>query len=204
MNWNLIFVIIIMIVLLRALWLHIKANNAKTESFKALPQKDKLAVLKECLLNNPTEVNLQNLADFCKNNQIDVNVEDYRPFLKKQLSLSQKKDAIAEDNELFSEESIWIDKILPLEFKEAELFFETNDVKSATECVLEGISRLYSDQAIEKSLQNMESYYPKAIKLLESYKKLEKLRDECNADEKSLDLLRKQRDAWQEDLLTIE
>lgn len=204
MNWNLIFVIVIMLVLLRALWLHIKANNAKTEAFKALPPKDKLAVLKECLLNNPVEANLQNLAEFCKKYDIDVDMEAYRPFFAKQLELSKKKDAIAEDNELFEQESIWIDQILPFEFKEAEEARHSGDEKSALERTLEGISRLYSDQAIEKQLKSMESYYPKATKLLENYEILAKTRDESKADDKSLEKLRKQRDAWQEDLLTIE
>lgn len=203
MNWNLIFVIVITLVLLRALWLHIKASNAKTESFKALPPKDKLAVLKECLLNNPVEANLQNLAEFCKDQQIDIDAEAYRPFFAKQLELSKKKDAIAEDNALFEQESIWIDTILPFEFKEADDARASGDENKAIERTLEGISRLYSDQAIEKWLKSMESYYPKAASLLESYRTLVKLRDESNADEKSLEKLRKKRDAWQEDLLTI-
>lgn len=204
MNWNLIFVIVIMLILLRALWLHIKASNAKTESFKALVPKDKLAVLKECLLNNPVEANLQNLAEFCKSQEIEIDIDAYRPFFAKQLALSKKKDAIAEDNELFEQESIWIDTILPLEFKEADEARAAGDEKLALERTLEGISRLYSDQAIEKSLKNMESYYAKASSLLKSYENLVKVRDESGADDKSLEKLRKQRDAWQEDLLTIE
>lgn len=204
MNWNLIFVIVIMLILLRALWLHIKASNAKTESFKALVPKDKLAVLKECLLNNPAEANLQNLAEFCKSQEIEIDIDAYRPFFAKQLALSKKKDAIAEDNELFEQESIWIDTILPLEFKEADEARAAGDEKLALERTLEGISRLYSDQAIEKSLKNMESYYAKASSLLKSYENLVKVRDESGADDKSLEKLRKQRDAWQEDLLTIE
>lgn len=204
MNWNLIFVIVIMLVLLRALWLHIKASNAKTEAFKALPPKDKLAVLKECLLNNPAEANLQNLAEFCKANEIEIDTEAYRPFFAKQLELSKKKDAIAEDNELFDQESVWIDQIQPFEFKEAAEARDCGDERLALERTLEGISRLYSDQAIKKELKNMESSYSKATKLLENYEKLIKIRDESGADDKSLEKLRKQRDAWQEDLLTIE
>ena len=116
---------------------------------------------------------------------------------------NSQKDAIAEDNALFEQESIWIDTILPFEFKEADDARASGDENKAIERTLEGISRLYSDQAIEKWLKSMESYYPKAASLLESYRTLVKLRDESNADEKSLEKLRKKRDAWQEDLLTI-
>lgn len=204
MNWNLIFVIIIMLVLLRVLWLHIKALNAKTEAFKVLSPKDKLAVLKECLLNSPAEYNLQNLVEFCKEHQIEKDFDSYRPFFARQLELSKKKDAIAEDNELFGEEAAWIDQISPLEFKDAEEARANGDKELALKRTLEGISRLYSDQAIENELKKMENYYPKSIKLLENYKKLAKVRDESGADDKSLEKLRKQRDNWQEDLLTIE
>lgn len=204
MNWGLIIAVILAVVLMRAFLLRIKANSMKSESFKALAPKDKLAVLKECLLNNPTEYNLQNLAEFCKEQQISVDAESYRPYLKKQLEITQKKNAIAEDNELFHQESIWMDQVEPLEFREAAEALSEGDKSRAIERAIEGISRLYSDEAIEKALQNLQGDYPKAADLLTAYKKLAEIRDESGADDESLEKLRKMRDAWHESLLTIE
>ena len=68
MNWSIVFFVIMMLLLLRILRLRIRANSSRSESFKRLPPKDQLAVLKECLLNNPFEANLRNLADFAEKN----------------------------------------------------------------------------------------------------------------------------------------
>ena len=65
MSISTLFTIAIILILLRIFWLKIKDTNMKGEGFKRLPPKDQLAVLKECLLNNPTNGNLQNLKDFC-------------------------------------------------------------------------------------------------------------------------------------------
>lgn len=176
----------------------------RSESFKALSPKDKLAVLKECLLNNPTEYNLQNLGDFCKEAGIEINAESYRAYMAKQLEITQKKDAIAEDNELYHQESIWMDKIEPIEFKEAAEAKAEGNKNLALQRQLEGISRLYSDEAIEEQLKAMEADYPKAPALLDAYRKLATLRDESGADDEALQALRKARDAWHESLLTID
>ena len=204
MNWGIFFFIAIAVILMRIFWLRIKANSMKSENFKALPPKDQMAVLKECLLNNPTETNLRNLDEFCKAHQIDADTESYRPFLVKQLEITKRKDAIAEDNELYAQESAWMDAICPLEFTEAKAARESGDNELATLRTIEGIARLYSDEAIQKELCNLEQTYPKAAKLLEGYRNLMEVRDSSGADDKSLEILRKKRDAWQEDLLTIE
>ncbi|WP_297947920.1 hypothetical protein [uncultured Fibrobacter sp.] len=204
MNWGIFFFIAITVILMRVFWLRIKANSMKSENFKALPLKDQMAVLKECLLNNPTETNLRNLDEFCKTHQIDADTESYRPFLVKQLEITKRKDAIAEDNELYAQESAWMDAIIPLEFTEAKAARESGDNELATLRTIEGIARLYSDEAIQKELHNLEQTYPKAAKLLEGYRNLMEIRDSSGADDKSLESLRKKRDAWQEDLLTIE
>ena len=120
MTFSTLFTIVIALVLLRIFWLKIKDVSLKSESFKNLPAKDQLSVLKECLLNNPTTTNLQNLKDFTEKKGINLDVESYRPFLKKQLELSRRKDALVEDNELFTAEAEWIDQIKPLEFEEAK------------------------------------------------------------------------------------
>ena len=102
------------------------------------------------------------------------------------------------------EQSDWVDQIRPLEFTEAEESQKDGDTNSYIERSLEGISRLYSDRAIEDALRRLEPDYPKAQALLSSYLQLI---EDCNtsgADDKSLESLRKKRNAWVEDLLTIE
>ena len=196
MSFTSSFTIAIVILLLRIFWVRLKAANMRSESFKRLPPKDQLAVLKECLLNNPTETNLQNLKAFTQTHHIDADVESYRPFMKRQLELSKKPDALIEDNLLYTEESQWIDSIRPLELSEAEEALSKNDEQLYIQLFIEGIARLYSDDAIIKSLQKISGIYPKAAKLIESYKNLMEVRDQSLADEKSLEALRKLKEEW--------
>ena len=204
MNWSVIFAIAIALILLRVLYLRIKANSMHSDSFKNMKAKDKLAVLKECLLNNPTRTNLANLAEFLKSEGIDTDVESYKPFMDKQLQLTRQKNAIAEDNELYASESAWMDSIAPLEFAEAEKSKTEGDTAAYIERSLEGISRLYSDEAIIAELGKLAPLYGKAAKLAEDYRALMETRDTSGADDKSLEALRKKRDAWMEDLLTVD
>ena len=192
-----------MLLLLRILQLRIRANSTRSESFKRLPPKDQLAVLKECLLNSPSEGNLRNLADFAERASLKIDTESYRPFLKTQLELHKHKDAIAEDNELYVAEAEWMDKIRPLEFEEAEKFKRDSETQKYIERTLEGIARLYSDEAILETLKGIAPDYPHASELAEGYKQLMQARDESTADDKSLEALRKQKDAWEEDLLNV-
>lgn len=202
MNWSIIFAIAIALILLRVLYLRIKANSLESDSFKNMLPKDKLAVLKECLLNNPTRTTLANLDTFLKGQGIETDTESYRPYMERQLQLLRKKNAIAEDNELYAEETAWVDRIRPLEFAEAEKAIAEGDECSFIDRTLEGISRLYSDDAILDELSKLEPRYAKATSLIDGYKKLIALRDESGADDKSLEALRKHRDAWMNDLLT--
>jgi hypothetical protein len=188
---------------LRILRLRIRANSTRSESFKRLPPKDQLAVLKECLLNNPSETNLRNLGNFVEQTSQKIDIESYRPFLKSQLAIFGRKDAIAEDNELYAQECEWMDKIKPLEFEEAESFKQSNETQKYIERTLEGIARLYSDNAILEALAKLAPDYPHASELAEGYKQLMQARDESTADDKSLEALRKQKDAWEEDLLNV-
>jgi hypothetical protein len=192
-----------MLLLLRILRLRIRANTTRSESFKRLPPKDQLAVLKECLLNNPSETNLRNLSDFAERTSLKIDVDSYRPFLKSQLAIFGRKDAIAEDNELYTQECDWMDKIKPIEFEEAESFKRENETQKYIERFLEGIARLYSDEAILSALAEIAKDYPHASELAESYKQLMQVRDESTADDKALEALRKQKDAWEEDLLNM-
>ena len=161
MTFSTLFTIVIALVLLRIFWLKIKDVSLKSESFKNLPAKDQLSVLKECLLNNPTTTNLQNLKDFTEKKGINLDVESYRPFLKKQLELSRRKDALAEDNELFTAEAEWIDQIKPLEFEEAKQAKQENRYEDYILRTLEGIAKLYSDKAILSELAALVQDYPK-------------------------------------------
>lgn len=203
MNWSIVFFIVMMLLLLRILRLRIRANSTRSESFKRLPPKDQLAVLKECLLNNPSETNLKNLGNFFEQTSQKIDIESYRPFLKSQMAIFGRKDAIAEDNELYAQECEWMDKIKPLEFEEAESFKQNNETQKYIERTLEGIARLYSDEAILSALAEIAKDYPHASELAEGYKLLMQARDESTADDKSLEALRKQKDAWEEDLLNV-
>ena len=160
-------------------------------------------MLKECLLNNPSEANLRNLAEFAERTSLRIDVESYRPYLKSQLEIFGRKDAIAEDNKLYAAETAWMDKITPIEFAEAEAFKQENETQKYIERTLEGIARLYSDDAILEALAKLAPDYPHASELAESYKQLIQTRDESLADDKSLEKLRKQKEAWEDDLLHV-
>ena len=131
-------------------------------------------------------------------------MDSYKHFFDRQLRLYRQKDAIAEDNELYAQESIWMDQITPLEFEEAEEAKKAGDSKSYIEHSLEGIARLYSDEAIEKALNKLIPDYPKAETILKGYLELVKVRDNSLADESSLESLRKLRDSWEQSLLSME
>ena len=204
MSLSTLFTIVAVLIILRILWLRLKAASAHNESFKRLPQKDQLAVLKECLLNNPTDGNLANLKGFLQKTGSDLDVESYRPYIKKQLELSKRKDALAEDNELFAAEATWLDQIRPLEFKEAEKAHSENRTGDYLSLTIEGIARLYSDEAILKELKTLEKQYPKAKQLAQGYLELMALRDESGADDDSLEKLRKAKNAWEDSLLHID
>ena len=204
MNWSLIFVIVIMILLLRVVFLRLKANSIKAESFRNLADKDKLAVLKECLLNSPSRANLENLAEFAKAHGAEVDTAPYLKFIERHMRNAWGKNVIAEDNALYAEESAWLDTIRPLEFADAEEAKSAGDTAGYIERSLEGVSRLYSDEAIVAELLKLAPIYAKAESLIEGYRELVAARDNSEADDKSLEALRKKRDAWVKDLLTTD
>ena len=204
MTLSTLFTIVMTLVLLRIFWLKIKDVSMKSESFKRLPAKDQLSVLKECLLNNPTVTNMQNLKEFVDKQGVNIDIESYRPFLKKQQELSSRKDALAEDNELFTAESEWIDKIRPLEFEEAKLAKQEKRFEDYILHSLEGIARLYSDPAILNELEALVQDYPKAKQLAQGYRELMDLRDSSGADDESLKKLRNAKESWEKDLLQVD
>ena len=204
MSLSTLFTIAMVLVLLRIFWLKIKDVSMKSESFKRLPAKDQLSVLKECLLNNPTATNLQNMKEFGEKQGVNIDIESYRPFLKKQQELSRRKDALAEDNELFTAEAEWIDKIKPLEFEEAKLAKQEGKLEDFILHSLEGIARLYSDDAILSELDTLVQFYPKAKQLAQGYRELMALRDQSGADDESLKKLRAAKESWEKDLLQVD
>jgi len=201
---TILFTLAFLLIFFRIFQLRLRANNAKTESFQRLPAKDKMAVLKECLLNNPTEGNLQNLKEFCDKEGLQFDADGYRPFIKEQLELARVNANYVECDKLYVRECEFIDRTAPMEFAEAEAARNAGDANTSTIRTLEGISRLYSDGAIEKALTELEPTYPKAAELREKYIALAEACNASGADEKSLEALRKQRDAWMADLLAFE
>ena len=143
------------------------------------------------------------MAEFAERTSLKIDVESYRPFLKSQLEIFGRKNAIADDNELYIAETAWMDKITPLEFAEAEEFKRNGETQKYIERTLEGIARLYSDEAILESLSGLAADYPHASELAESYKQLMQTRDESGADDKSLEKLRKLKESWDDDLLNV-
>jgi DNA repair ATPase RecN len=188
----------------RIFWLKIKDVSMKSESFKQLPAKDQLSVLKECLLNNPTETNLKNLKEFSQKQGVELDIESYRPFIKKQQELTRRKDALAEDNELFTAEVEWIDQISPMEFEEAKLAKQENRFEDYILHSLEGVARLYSDRAILSELDSLVQDYPKAKVLAQGYRDLMELRDQSGADDESLKKLRAAKESWEKELLQVD
>ena len=201
---TILFTLAFLLIFFRIFQLRLRANNAKTESFQRLPAKDKMAVLKECLLNNPTEGNLQNLKEFCDKEGLQFDADGYRPFIKEQLELARVNANYVECDKLYVRECEFIDRTAPMEFAEAEAARNAGDTEQALALSLEGVSRLYSDGAIEKALTELEPSYPKAAELREKYIALAEACNASGADEKSLEILRKQKEDWLADLLTLE
>ena len=201
---TILFTLAFLLIFFRIFQLRLRANNAKTESFQRLPAKDKMAVLKECLLNNPTEGNLQNLKEFCDKEGLQFDADGYRPFIKEQLELARVNANYVECDKLYVRECEFIDRTAPMEFAEAEAARNAGDAEQALALSLEGVSRLYSDGAIEKALTDLEPSYPKAAELREKYIALAEACNASGADEKSLEILRKQKEDWLADLLTLE
>lgn len=204
MTFSTLFTIGMALIFARIFWLKIKDVSMKSESFKRLPPKDQLSVLKECLLNNPTETNLKNLKEFSQKQGVELDIESYRPFIKKQQELSRRKDALVEDNELFAAESEWVDQVLPLEFEEAKTAKQENRPEDFILHSLEGIAKLYSDGAILNKLDSLVQDYPKAKQLAQGYRELMELRDSNGADDESLKKLRAVKESWEKSLLDVE
>ena len=200
MTVAILFTLAIALILFRAFVLHLRSTDLDNEKFVVLPREVKLAILKERVLETPSEKSLNNLETFLKSEGIEVDMESYRPLYTEQLKLSGKENAIALDNDLYTREAAWMDAIKPFEFAEALKLKEEGKTEESIQTYLQGVLRYYSDEKIESSLEAILPDYPAAQKMLDDYKALEVLRDESLADEASIEKLAKAKEAWAKEL----
>lgn len=200
MTVAILFTLAIALILFRAFVLHLRSTDLDNEKFVVLPREVKLAILKERVLETPSEKSLNNLETFLKSEGIEVDMESYRPLYTEQLKLSGKENAIALDNDLYTREAAWMDAIEPIEFAEALKLKEEGKTEESIRTYLQGVLRYYSDEKIESSLEAIRPDYPAAQKMLDDYKALEVLRDESLADEASIEKLAKAKEAWAKEL----
>ncbi|MDR1812353.1 MAG: hypothetical protein LBQ87_05970 [Candidatus Fibromonas sp.] len=141
-----------------------------------------LAILKENLLENPSEGNLQKLKEFAASQNILLPKGEY-PL--------GKAPSIEQDDTLFLSQASWLDSLVPLEFNE-----EPKTEKS----LINGILRLYSDEAIFNALEELSKKFPSEAqqKLELDYHKLCELRDNSKADYNSLEKLRMEKEKWEQ------
>jgi len=176
----------IFFITLLALAFIIAAAGAKRRASKRydLPLENpaiSLAILKENLLENPSEGSLQKLKEFAAEQNLDLPKEEY-PL--------GKARSIEQDDSLFLSQAAWLDSITPLEFYEEPKTERT---------LLNGILRLYSDDAIFKAFEEMREKFPseRQQKLEQGYRALCELRDNSQADYNSLERLRIEKEKWE-------
>jgi len=165
-----------------------------------------LAVLKENLLENALETNLDRLVEFCKNHDLSIDPATYRNLLQKQRRLRSSTNLLAEDSALYQEQSRWMDLLEPIEFQNAREAHSEGDFLQYCRYFLEGVLRYYSDEKVLESLGVLESTahyhddFPVSAEsirqLSDSYQALCNMRDASLADPKALDALRLEKDQW--------
>lgn len=192
--------LLIALLLVRIFIAHKRSTDLNNREFKALPRGAQLAVLKERVLQSPSEKNLDNLSRFLKQDGISADIETYRPLFAEQLRISREENAIALDNALFTKEAAWMDAIEPFEFEEAKAQKEAGNQEEFVKTYLYGILRYYSDEKIEAALLNIIPEYPKARAIFDDYQKLKELRDSSGADDKSIEKLYHAKATWRSQL----
>ena len=195
MTAAIIFTLLLALLLFRAFVLHLRATDLDNPRFQALPRESRLAILKERVLEAPSEKNLNNLGAF------HVDMESYRPLLAEQLRISRQENAIALDNDLYIREAEWMDKISPFEFEIARKQKEDGNIDEFIRTYLQGVLRYYSDEKIEEALQNLTPDFPQAAEMLNAYRQLKALRDSSPADETSIEKLAQAKKEWMVSLL---
>lgn len=201
MTAAIIFTLLLALLLFRAFVLHLRATDLDNPRFQALPRESRLAILKERILESPSEKNLNNLGAFLLAEGIHVDMESYRPLLAEQLRISRQENAIALDNDLYIREAEWMDKISPFEFEIARKQKEDGKIDEFIRTYLQGVLRYYSDEKIEEALQNLTPDFPQAAEMLNAYRQLKALRDSSPADEISIEKLAQVKKEWMESLL---
>ncbi len=192
--------LLIALLLVRIFIAHKRSSDLNNREFKSLPRGAQLAVLKERMLQSPSEKNLDNLSRFLKQEGISADTETYRPLFAEQLRISREENAIALDNALFTKEAAWMDAIEPFEFEEANAQKAAGNQEEFVKTYLYGILRYYSDEKIEAALLNIIPEYPNAQKILDDYQKLKELRDSSGADDKSIEKLYHAKATWRSQL----
>ena len=201
MTAAIIFTLLLALLLFRAFVLHLRATDLDNPRFQSLPRESRLAILKERILESPSEKNLNNLGAFLLAEGIHVDMESYRPLLAEQLRISRQENAIALDNDLYIREAEWMDKISPFEFEIARKQKEDGNIDEFIRTYLQGVLRYYSDEKIEEALQNLTPDFPQAAEMLNAYRQLKALRDSSPADEISIEKLAQVKKEWMESLL---
>ena len=201
MTAAIIFTLLLALLLFRAFVLHLRATDLDNPRFQALPRESRLAILKERILESPSEKNLNNLGAFLLAEGIHVDMESYRPLLAEQLRISRQENAIALDNDLYIREAEWMDKISPFEFEIARKQKEDGNIDEFIRTYLQGVLRYYSDEKIEEALQNLTPDFPQAAEMLNAYRQLKAQRDSSPADEISIEKLAQVKKEWMESLL---
>lgn len=200
MNAAFLFTLALALILFRAFALHRRSTALENEDFRALPREDKLAILKERVLETPSERNLQNLEIFLKAEGIPADIDSYRPLLAEQLRIGREENAIALDGDLYARESEWMDRIEPFEFAEAKKLREAGNADHV-KTYLQGVLRYYSDEKIEKALEDILPEFPAAQKMLDDYRALAALRDSSGADDASIEKLSAAKESWARSLI---
>ena len=201
MTAAIIFTLLLALLLFRAFVLHLRATDLANPRFQSLPRESRLAILKERILESPSEKNLNNLGAFLLAEGIHVDMESYRPLLAEQLRISRQENAIALDNDLYIREAEWMDKISPFEFEIARKQKEDGKIDEFIRTYLQGVLRYYSDEKIEEALQNLTPDFPQAAEMLNACRQLKALRDSSPADETSIEKLAQAKKEWMESLL---
>jgi hypothetical protein len=160
-----------------------------------------LAILKENLLENPSKYALQKLKDFAVSQNMKVPVEEYplgkvpsveaRTITELIFGEGYKAPSFEQDDYLFLQQAIWLDSLTPLEF---------NEKPQTEKTLVNGILRLYSDEAIFKSLKELAQIFPseKQKKLEQGYYAICELRDNSKVDYDSLEKLRMEKEKWEQ------
>lgn len=198
MSLTLLFTALIFFIIGRSILLRWRASRLDAAEFRQLDPAVQLAILKERLLELPSERNLQNIESFAKENGLATDINSYRQLIQEQMQLSKEKEAMALDNLLYERQTEWIDSITPFEFSLAKEAKEKGEMDDFIEWSLEGVLRLYSDKKIESALSELEPFYPKAKELLDQYLSLKKTRDDSAPTDSVLDKLKAEKQAWVE------